>query len=85
MKIKSKLYRLIKNNSINICIIVSIILTGIIFIILNKYTNMEEFSPLSIEYKTEKATSRNKLQFMIDEYESSDMCNQGYIQPTTYI
>lgn len=66
----------------NICIISFIIVCCVTYIILNKYTNMEEFSPLSIEYNDNKAFSRSKLQFLINEYESTDNCKQGYIQPS---
>jgi len=63
-------------------IITLIIASCILFILLNKYTGMEEFSPLSIEYSEKKALSRTKLQCLINEYESTDNCKQGYIQPS---
>ena len=85
MKMKSNLCRFINNNLYNIGIISFIIVAGIIFIILNKYTNIEEFSPLSFEYNEKKTISRNKLQFLINDYESTDNCKQGYIQPTSYM
>ena len=73
----------ILNNSIfNKFIILLLICICITFILLNKFTSMEDFTPLSIEYNEQKALSRTKLQFLLNEYESTDKCKHGYIQPS---
>jgi len=69
-------------STFNISVIVFLILMCITFILLDKYTSIEEFTPLSIEYSEGKALSRTKLQFLLNDYETTDTCRRGYTQPS---
>ena len=71
-----------KNNKLYYIIIALIILGSITFIIINKHTYTEEFSPLSMEYNQKKTASRTKLQYLINKFEAPNNCGTGYIQPS---